>query len=66
MCHDFVINVDPDLAMFDGIIPCGIVDWVVTSMANELGNAADLEAVANGMARKFVGRMDLYVTNDQQ
>ena len=35
--HGFAINVDPDLSMFDGIIPCGITDRAVTSMAAELG-----------------------------
>ena len=35
--HGFAINVDPDLAMFDGIVPCGIADRTVTSMAAELG-----------------------------
>ena len=34
--HGFAINVDPDLTMFDGIIPCGITDRAVTSMAAEL------------------------------
>ena len=35
--HGFAINVDPDLAAFDAIIPCGITDAGVTSMAAELG-----------------------------
>ena len=35
--HGFAINVAPDLAVFDGIIPCGITDRAVTSMAAELG-----------------------------
>src|ERR1700712_4094659 len=34
--HGFAINVDPDLTAFDRIIPCGIVDAGVTSMAAEL------------------------------
>ena len=36
--HGFAINVDPDLAMFDGIIPCGITDRAVTSMAGGYGD----------------------------
>jgi lipoyl(octanoyl) transferase len=31
--HGFAINVDPDLSHFDGIIPCGISDHGVTSVA---------------------------------
>jgi lipoyl synthase len=35
--HGFAINVDPDLSMFDHIVPCGIRDRGVTSMAAILG-----------------------------
>jgi len=35
--HGFALNVDPDLAMFDHIVPCGIADRGVTSMAAVLG-----------------------------
>ena len=34
--HGVAINVDPDLTWFDRIIPCGLVDAGVTSMALEL------------------------------
>ena len=57
--HGFAINVDPDLAMFDGIIPCGITDRAVTSMAAELGRAVDIEAMADCVARQFCGALDL-------
>ena len=49
--HGFAINVDPDLAMFDGIIPCGITDRAVTSMVAELGRAIDVDAVADSVGR---------------
>jgi lipoyl(octanoyl) transferase len=31
--HGFAINIDPDLTHFDAIIPCGIADHPVTSLA---------------------------------
>ena len=35
--HGFALNVNPDLRAFSQIIPCGIADAEVTSMAHELG-----------------------------
>jgi len=35
--HGFALNVNPDLTPFTQIIPCGIPDAQVTSMAQELG-----------------------------
>ena len=59
--HGFAINFDPDLTMFDGIIPCGITDRAVTSMAAELGRAVDMDAVADGVAREFCGKLGTVV-----
>ena len=57
--HGFAINVDPDLAMFDGIVPCGITDRTVTSMAAELGRAVDMGAVADRVERVLCGELGL-------
>ncbi|WP_245306693.1 lipoyl(octanoyl) transferase LipB, partial [Acidipropionibacterium timonense] len=34
--HGFALNIDPDTAGFDNIIPCGIADADVTTLAREL------------------------------
>lgn len=40
--HGFAVNVAPDLSHFSGIVPCGIAEYPVTSLA-ELGIAATLQ-----------------------
>jgi lipoic acid synthetase len=38
--HGFALNVDPDLSMFEHIVPCGIADKGVTSIGRLLGPSA--------------------------
>lgn len=43
--HGFALNVNPDLSYFDRIVPCGLADTGVTSMAKELGSDIKVEEV---------------------
>jgi lipoyl(octanoyl) transferase len=50
--HGIAINVAPDLAHFGGIIPCGIAEFGVTSLA-ELGKQIGLETVDAALKLSF-------------
>ena len=53
--HGFALNVNTDLAHFQGIVPCGISadDGTVTSLQAELGREPDPAGVKTVLAREF-------------
>ncbi len=57
--HGLALNVNTDLGFFAGIVPCGLADADVTSMAEELGAPQDMDAVrgelADALARRLTG-----------
>lgn len=50
--HGISINVEPDLAHFDGIIPCGISDYGVTSLV-DLGLPVTMDDVDLALRSSF-------------
>lgn len=50
--HGISINVEPDLSHFDGIVPCGIADYGVTSLV-DLGMPVTMADVDVALKRSF-------------
>ena len=51
--HGFALNIAPDLSYFAGMIPCGISDKGVTSMAVELDRQISISEVAPVLVGTF-------------
>jgi len=51
--HGFAFNVNTDLELFKGIIPCGISDKDVTSLQKELGCEINISSVKKIIAGNF-------------
>jgi lipoyl(octanoyl) transferase len=52
--HGFAFNVNTDLSLFTGIIPCGIPDKEVTSLQKELGRTIEIEEVKAKLLKHFI------------
>ncbi|MCW5797781.1 MAG: lipoyl(octanoyl) transferase LipB [Nitrospira sp.] len=57
--HGFALNVCPDLEPFSHIVPCGISDCRVTSMAALMNITPDLHVVQQQIAAHFAARFQL-------
>lgn len=61
--HGLALNVNTNLAWFDEMIPCGIRDKDVTSLARELGRPIPMEAVEDALATELARAFGLRLAN---
>jgi lipoate-protein ligase B len=57
--HGFALNVSTDLSYFDMMVPCGIPQVTMTSIARELGRAVSMEEVVDRVVTAFTSVFDL-------
>jgi lipoyl(octanoyl) transferase len=57
--HGLALNVNTDLRWFDEMIPCGIPDKGVTSLARELDHPVPMEPVEDELARQLAAHFGL-------
>ena len=59
--HGFSLNINPDLKYYQGIIPCGIKDYGVTSMADLLENdVPDMSEIKDTLVQHFIAKFSIY------
>ena len=59
--HGLALNVNTDLRWFDEMIPCGIRDKSVTSLARELGGQVPMSAVEDELATALASHLGLHL-----
>ena len=61
--HGLALNVNTELRWFDEMIPCGILDKDVTSLARELGRAVPMEEVEAALAADLARHLGLTIAD---
>jgi lipoyl(octanoyl) transferase len=59
--HGFALNLDVDLRHFDLIVPCGIKEHPVTSLAELVGSARSVRDVALSLGPHLCAALELEV-----
>src|SRR6185436_18966852 len=63
--HGFALNASTDLALFDGIVACGMPEVRMTSIARETGSAPTVETLAALFVEEFARRFERDLVRDE-
>lgn len=58
--HGFAFNINTDLSLFNGIIPCGISDKAVTSLSKETNKTIEIDIIKNLLIKHFKEIFEYY------
>ena len=58
--HGFALNINPDMNYYNGMIPCGIQEYGITSMNDVLNKNVDLYNVMEEFSINFLSLFDRY------
>lgn len=58
--HGFAFNINTDLSLFNGIIPCGISDKAVTSLSKETKKTIEIDIIKNLLIKHFKEIFEYY------
>ena len=59
--HGFSLNINPDLKYYQGIIPCGITEYGVTSMADLLNDdVPNMSEIKYTLVQHFIAKFSIY------
>ena len=59
--HGFSLNINPDLKYYQGIIPCGITEYGVTSMADLLNDdIPNMSEIKDTLVKHFIAIFSVY------
>ncbi len=59
--HGLALNVNSNLAYFKNIVPCGIDDKDVTSIAREIGHDVDFKEVSNILKNEIAKQFEMII-----
>lgn len=62
--HGFAFNINTDLSLFNGIVPCGIKDKGVTSLQKELGKELDISDLKQKILHHFADVFEYETVNE--